>query len=224
MNDPMQQQAAAAGHPADETSPVRALVAAVTAARGRLDAAIAATSPHPDNAAVQAVLVDMSALLTAMVAMTAYPPDGFTLDLVSKVVVGAFAHISTALPSGPPAGGQHPATGTVLAVLAATRPGTGDLRFTVWEQPCGRCLAAGVIEDPAWSEWWAEDDRRKAVWAASADTPDRSGWMASAEHQAHEAEGVPPGDQETPCPVCWGARTVPTPAGQALLAFLRKHQ
>jgi hypothetical protein len=215
----------AATRAGDEASPVRSMVAAVTAARGRLDAVIATTSPHPGNAEVQAVLVDMSALLTAMVAITAYPPDEFSLELVAKVVVGAFDHITTVLPSGPPAaGGQHPATAAVTAVLAATRPGTGDLRFTVWEEPCGRCLAAGVIEDPAWSEWWAEDDRRKAAWAGQADAPDRTGWMASAEHQAHEAEGMPEGEQEIPCPACLGARTVPTPAGQALLAFLRKHR
>jgi hypothetical protein len=86
---------------------------------------------------------------------------------------------------------------------------------------CSRCEGSGVIADPEWTAWWADEKALRAAWETANPGGD---WFRSAESGKHDSEMPDSASEEIECTKCRGAGTVPTEAGNALLRFLAAHR
>lgn len=91
---------------------------------------------------------------------------------------------------------------------------TMTLEGTPLATRCGECRGYGVRTHPAWADWWEEvvreQDRSHLTQTAAIDRV--GSWLPQ--------PGVP---EEIACGACEGRGEIPTPEGERLLAFVRRH-
>jgi hypothetical protein len=108
-----------------------------------------------------------------------------------------------------------PDRAAVLAVLADPAAWAAILMTG-----CPRCGGDGVIQEPQWAAWWADEMGLREAWKLAHPGGD---WHSSPEHAEHETVMPETDAEQIDCPQCRGAAHLPTPAGQALMRFVRAH-
>ncbi|WKX02108.1 hypothetical protein Q3O43_30075 (plasmid) [Rhodococcus aetherivorans] len=101
-------------------------------------------------------------------------------------------------------------------------PAGGELSESPWERRCPDCAGTGTAAGAQWAEWDRSRDRLRRLRDEGEGTRvlgELAAWLL-AEHEATR----PATARRARCGRCGGVGTVPTEAGAALLAFLRRHR